>query len=116
MTEAVAEKVFTITVPLRKDEVGGLKIGQTRIPLERVIYAYNQGETPEQIVYNYDTLDLVDVYAVISFYLQNREEVEAYMQRREREAEEIRREIEAKYPPHGLRERLLARRAERSQS
>lgn len=115
MTEAVAEKVFTITVPLRKDEVGGLKIGKTRIPLERVIYAYNQGQTPEQIVHDFPTLDLADVYIVISYYLHNRSTVDAYIERREREAEAKRHEIESRFPAQALRERARAKRAQQVQ-
>jgi hypothetical protein len=40
--------------------------------------------------------------------------VQAYLAERERQATEVRREIEQRFPQDGLRERLLARRAERS--
>lgn len=102
--------LFTMTVPLREDEAGGLKIGDTRIPLERVVYAYQHGQTPEQIVRSYPDLKLAEVYAVISFYLENLSEVDAYIKRREQEAEAIRRDIETNFPSRELRTRLLARR------
>lgn len=97
--------------PLRVDESGVVRIGRTRIPIERVVYAYNHGESPEQIVDSFDTLALSDVYTLIGYYLRYRAEVDAYAEQRERRAEEVRRENEARFPPDGIRERLLARRA-----
>jgi hypothetical protein len=52
-----------------------------------------------------------DIYAVITYYLWSREEVEAYLEGRRRLEEAVRRENEARFPPAGVRERLLARRA-----
>jgi hypothetical protein len=75
-----------------------------------VIIAFGQGATPEQIVEDYDSLELAEVYAVISYYLQNREEVEDYLARRKVERGKLRRQIESRSNPQGIRERLLARR------
>src|SRR6266568_2426083 len=69
------------TVPLRTDEHGVLRVGDTRVRLDTVITAWKQGESPEQIVENFDVLDLADVYAVISYYLNHREEIERYLER-----------------------------------
>jgi uncharacterized protein (DUF433 family) len=103
----------TIPHPLRVDEHGAVRVGKTRIPLDTVIIAYQQGERPEDIARQYDTLDLADIYAAISYYLHHRQRVDAYLVERDREAEAIRREIEERSPPDGLRERLLARREAR---
>ena len=106
-------KVFqplTLTVPLREDEQGGWLVGKSTIPLERVIYAFNQGQTPEIIVANFPSLDLPDVYAVISYYLTNKGEVEDYIQRRKAEADNLRQAIEDRFPTSELRQQLLARR------
>ncbi|MBI3973871.1 MAG: DUF433 domain-containing protein [Chloroflexi bacterium] len=102
----------SLVVPLRRDSGGTFRVGATRVPLDTVVHAFNEGATPEEIVQRYSTLRLADVYAVISYYLHNRAEVEAYLRRREQEAENLRRKIEADFAPHGIRERLLARRAE----
>ncbi len=100
-------------VPLTRLEDGTWRVSGTRIPLERVVEYYNAGETPEGIVDAFDTLRLADVYAVISFYLDHKEGVDEYMRACEREAEEVRKVIEAGQPWRaGLRERLLARQAE----
>jgi uncharacterized protein (DUF433 family) len=97
-------------VPLRVDENGVLRVGQTRVPLDTVVYSFNQGASPEEIVLSYSTLELADVYAVINFYLYNRAEVDAYINGREEEAARIRAENEKRFPQAGIRARLLARR------
>jgi uncharacterized protein (DUF433 family) len=98
--------VATYEIPLTQTHAGVLRIGKTRVSLDSVIIAFNLGSTPEQIVQDYDSLTLSEVYAVISYYLQNREEVDAYLARRSKRRAELR----AQYNQVGIRERLLARR------
>jgi uncharacterized protein (DUF433 family) len=101
-----------IPVPLFDDGQGGLRIAGTRVLLERVIYAFEDGATPEGIVQSYDTLRLPDVYAVLTWYLAHKAEVQEYLRKRTEEADGIRRTIEACQPDRAeLRARLLARRA-----
>ncbi|MDQ3686834.1 MAG: DUF433 domain-containing protein [Acidobacteriota bacterium] len=100
----------TKPVPLTTTEHDVMRVGDTRVSLDTVIYAFKQGSTPEEIVSDYSTLDLSDVYAVIAYYLQNEAEVEDYLQQREAQRDEVRRETETRFPQAGLRERLLARR------
>jgi hypothetical protein len=76
-----------------------------------VIYAYKSGESPEQIVEDFDTLKLADVYSVIGYYPRHQSEVDAYLREAEAEAEAIRRRIESQPGYHEFREHLLARRA-----
>lgn len=99
-------------VPLRTDESGVIRVGKTRIPIDTVVYAFNQGASPEEIVMSYPTLSLIDVYAVVNYYLYNRAEVDAYIRQREAEAEHIRTENEKRFPSAGIRARLLARERE----
>ena len=99
---------------LRLDEGGVLRIGDTRVSLDSVIYAFNEGASAEEIVWRFSTLDLVQVYAIISYYLQNRAEVDAYLQTRKQQRAELRKEIENRFSPQGIRERLLARRTSKS--
>jgi uncharacterized protein (DUF433 family) len=100
----------TKPVPLTTDEHGRMRVGGTRVSLDTVVFAFKQGSTPEEIVADYSTLDLSDVYAVITYYLQNEAEVEDYLQRRQAQRDEVRREMETRFPQAGLRARLLARR------
>jgi uncharacterized protein (DUF433 family) len=102
--------VSTSEIKLTRNEAGVLLIGDSRVSLDTVIIAFNQGATPEQIVEDYDSLELVEVYAVISYYLQNREEVEKYLAGRKIQRKTLRREIESRTDPQEIRERLLARR------
>jgi uncharacterized protein (DUF433 family) len=100
-------------VPLHTDKHGVIRVGGTRVPLETVIDAFQRGETPEQIIFSFPILKLADVYAVIAYYLQHRDEIGAYIRQAEEEGDRIRREIETRQPDTvGIRARLLARREE----
>lgn len=105
----------SITVPLREDEHGAIRIGDTRMLLELVIRAYQRGETPEGIVDSYSTLSVADVYAVISYYLSHQAEIDAYVRQRDDLAKEIRQQIEANMTPEqkAFRARLRAIKAAR---
>src|SRR2546421_9743354 len=97
--------------PLREDDAGALRVGNSRVLLELVIRAFQDGATPETIVQRYCTLALPDVYAVIAYYLRHRSEVEEYLARREQKAEEVRQRIERQQGDlREIRARLLARR------
>lgn len=104
-------KITKQAVPLREDGAGGLRVGATRVTLEGVIYAWKNGATAEGIRQSYDTLPLADIYAVIAFYLKHEMEVEAYLQRREKESEAMRAEIEARHDQAALVKKLQARHA-----
>ncbi len=97
--------------PLRIDGDGVVRVGMTRVTLDSVIWAFKYGATAEQIVDDYDTLALADIYATIAYYLQHRVDVDRYLEEREQQAERVRREIDARTDMAGLRERLLRRRA-----
>jgi uncharacterized protein (DUF433 family) len=97
-------------IPLAVDADGVMRVGKTRVTLDTVIAAFREGATPETIAQQYPALALADVYAVISYYLNHRPEVHAYLQQREQAAIQIRQENEARFDPDGIRERLLARR------
>jgi uncharacterized protein (DUF433 family) len=103
--------VSTSEIKLAETEGGVLRIGDTRVSLDSVIIAFNQGSAPEQIVYDYDTLTLADVYAVISYYLQNRETVDSYLKKRAEQNEELRDANDVRFNHRGIREKLLARRS-----
>lgn len=101
---------LTVTVPLREEPPGVLRVGKSRVLLELVLRAFKAGATPEAIVQSYDTLNLADVYAVVSRYLVAPEPFEEYLRMRDRLATEARRLIEKSQGPQGnLRAVLLAR-------
>jgi uncharacterized protein (DUF433 family) len=108
--------IQTRPVPLRTNKDGAIFVGTSRVPLDTVVYAFRNGSTAEEIVERYDVLKLSDVYAVIAYYLDHLNEVDAYIKQREEEASTVRQEMEDRFPPHGLRERLLARRMKNAQT
>ena len=101
--------IATEPVPLRTDSDGSVRVGTSRVLLDVVIAAFKQGASAEQIVDQFPSIDLVDAYAVIAFYLRHTKDVDAYLEERRKEADQIRSEIEAKQRDSGIRDRLLAR-------
>ncbi len=97
-------------VPLKTDVDGVVRVGSSRVTLDTVIAAFTEGATAEEIVAQYPSLSLADVYAVIGYYLQQRAEVEAYLSQRRQLAADVRQHNEASFDPDGIRDRLLARR------
>lgn len=96
---------------VHEDADGALRVGGSRVLLELVIDAFEDGATPETIVHRYPTLALADAYAVVAYYLRHRGEIDAYLARREATAFEIRRRVEVDQGDlGGIRARLLARR------
>jgi len=103
--------------PLVETEQGAIRMRGTRVPLDAVVYSYKSGATPEQIVQSYPPLNLRDVYAAITYYLDHRALVDAYIERREVEAAEIKRRIGASQPSNEeFRARLLVRQAQTEKS
>lgn len=101
----------TETIPLRTDSSGVIRIAGTRITLDTVVRAFRDGATAEEIVQQYPSLDLADVYHVIGYYLRRTSEVEAYLQARKATADAARNQNETRFDPQGVRARLLARRS-----
>jgi uncharacterized protein (DUF433 family) len=101
------------SVPLYTDKDGVIRIKGTRVVLDVVIEEHLDGVMPEEIVRRFPTLRVSDVYLLIAYYLRHRNEVDTYLAEREQAAEELRQKVEADFPPDGIRERLLARLAER---
>ncbi len=100
-------------VPLKICDDGVVRVGNTRVTLDTIVAVFKQGATAEEIVYRYSSLQLADVYATVAFYLNHQHEVETYLQQRQQQAQEVRKMNEARFDPQGLRDRLLARKAER---
>ncbi len=97
-------------VPLLADSQGVVRVGSSRVTLASVVSAFHAGATAEQVAQQYPSVQLADVYAVVTYYLRHRAEVEEYLHERETEATLIRETNEARFDPAGIRERLLARR------
>ena len=95
--------------PIAKDEDGVLRVAGTRVTLDSIVTALDLGATSEEIVQRYPVVDLASAYALIAYVLRHRESVDAYLTERSRAASDVQAEVEARFPPDGLRARLLAR-------
>jgi uncharacterized protein (DUF433 family) len=102
-------------VPLRLDEDGTVRVGNTRITLDLIVEQYENGMTPEDMVRAYDTLKLADVYGALACYLHHQEEVSAYLRRRDEEAATLQAEIENERP-RIPKDELIARRSAMEQA
>lgn len=109
----VITKSDSVIAPLYTDDTGTVRVGKTRVRLDSVVYAFNQGHTPEEILMQFPSLDLADIYAVIAYYLNNQTAVDEYIQQNEAEGEKIRQEIESQPGYQAFRQRLLAHRERR---
>lgn len=99
--------------PLRRDSSGALRVGRSRVLLELLIHAFEDGVTPEAIAQQYPTVTLADIYGTIAYYLRHRDEIEAYLVERKRQAESIRKQIQSKQGDLSeIRSRLYARKTE----
>lgn len=105
-----------LPLPLAYDADGNVRVGGTRVTLDTIVACYKQYDSPEEIAYGFPTVGLANIYAAFAYYLSHKAEVDEYLERQEREAEEIRRKIEALHGPQPTLEQLLARRAERERA
>jgi uncharacterized protein (DUF433 family) len=99
-----------IPPPLDSNPDGVIRVAGTRVSLETIVTAFDVGATAEEIAQQYPSLELGDVYAVISYVLGHRTAVDEYVRTRTVAVQALRAESERRAPPDGLRARLLARR------
>ena len=105
----------TEIIPLEADPGGVVRVGKTRVTLDTVVAAFCEGATAEEIVHQYPSLSLADVYQIIGYYLRRSSEVDEYLRERIAKAEAARKTNETRFDPQGVRDRLLSRRHGRAQ-
>ncbi len=96
-------------VPIKTNKDGVILVSGTRVTLDTIIGAFNDGSTAEEIAYQYPSVPLADIYSVIGYYLRQKKQVDAYLKRREKQAREVYLLNEKRFNTAGIRERLLAR-------
>ncbi len=89
-----------------------LRVGKTRITLDTVVQAFNDGASPEEIVARFPSLTLGEAYAVIALYLEHRTDVDAYIALRLENSKQARDQNAKEFGLKGLRARLLSRAPE----
>ena len=95
--------------PIREFD-DALRVGDTGVTLETVLWAFQQGSTPEDIADQFPTLMLADVYEVIAYYLRHQAEIDRYLAVQEQRYEQSADGLFSSAPETPLRARLRARR------
>lgn len=101
-----------LTKPYVEYRDSGYWIGATRISLDSVVYSFLNGESPESIAQNFPLLSLENVYGAITFYLANRELIDAYLEEGEAEFRQLQHRCREKNPL--LYQKLKAAQNEKS--
>ncbi|MBF2096870.1 MAG: DUF433 domain-containing protein [Gloeomargaritaceae cyanobacterium C42_A2020_066] len=95
--------------PLHEDATGAIRVGDSRVLLEVVIQAFQDGASPEAIALSYSTLSLADVYNTIGYYLCHQADVDHYLRQREQMADVIQAHLSHIQPDlTSIRSRLRA--------
>ncbi len=90
---------------------GEILLRNHRVGLFHVVKRYNDGFSAEMIVCQYPTLPLALIHKVIAFYLENRQEVDSYVQQCDASLEELRQDGRGGIDFAALRARVAASRS-----
>ncbi|HLM00318.1 MAG TPA: DUF433 domain-containing protein [Pyrinomonadaceae bacterium] len=105
----------TQQVPLTLWEDGSIRVKGTRLLIDMIVNAHKRGECPEEIfdAFPSDKYTIADIYSIIAYYLTHKDKIEKYLAKREKEAEEIKKEIESmpgyRQRSEDLRQKVLER-------
>lgn len=103
--------VATMSVPITKNRDGVFCVSGTRVTLDTLIAAFDAGASAEEIALQYPSLKLADVYSTISYYLQNQQQLQEYLQERKQLTTITRKQNESRFNADNIRSRLMQRRA-----
>jgi uncharacterized protein (DUF433 family) len=98
--------------PLITGDDGTIRVKGSRVTLDVIVRQFKQGATAEQILEDFPSLNLRDVYGAIYYYLEHEAEVEEYLKAQQDAAAESRELIEGEGDGGALRERIRARRGQ----
>ena len=100
--------------PIAADRDGVLRVSGTRVTVDTIVEAFEEGASAEEIASQYPVVPLPDVYSVIAYYLQHRTEIDAYLAGRQIAKAAAHRTARSGSATSSLREVLLSRRADRT--
>jgi uncharacterized protein (DUF433 family) len=66
---------------------GVYRVGDTRVSLDSLVYLFREGMSVESMVESYPALTLEEMHGALAYYLDNQEEIDAYIAEGERMAE-----------------------------
>jgi uncharacterized protein (DUF433 family) len=74
-----------VNVTYVEQQDGSYMVSGTRVSLDSVVHAFVCGSSAETIAQAFPVLNLEQVYGAITFYLAHREEVDRYLETRQRD-------------------------------
>jgi uncharacterized protein (DUF433 family) len=82
--------VFLMNLPefLSTDEFGAIRLAGTRIGLSQLMWYYNEGNSVEALQQQFPTLGFAQIYKVLAYYWDNKDEIDAYLKQAEATMEE----------------------------
>lgn len=107
--EQLLQQAAPPELPVHVEVNGAARIGDTRVTLEVILTAFEQGETPEQIVHAYPSLQLGDVCTLYAYYCRNKALFCQYLEQSRAQEQAIRQKIEAKYSTETIPQKIRQR-------
>lgn len=89
---AMGVDIGTLIVRTPEMRGGRPRLAGTGVTVRRIVGWYKLGLSPEEIADEFGHLSLAQVYAALTYYHANREEIEADLAAEEREAARLERE------------------------
>ena len=103
----------TQRVPIAVDEKGFWRVEGTRVGVDVILQQYLDGASADQIAEDFPSVIPCQIYGIIAYYLQHRDEVNAYLKEAENKASVLRDRIDSESGNRELRELLQTRRVAR---
>ena len=91
--------ISTVSNYVEQTLEGVWKVCGSRVSLDSVLAGYFSGLSPEGIQEAYPSLSLEAIHGCLAFYLRNRTEIDAYLQRERDHFESLRRAMAVKNQP-----------------
>jgi uncharacterized protein (DUF433 family) len=101
-----------VSIPLETNKQGVIRVKGTRVSLDSILHAYNEGATAEEIVLRYPTCAIEEVYTILSWALNNSDFVTEYLAIQTARRGQLEKVIRQEFPSSGLKERVSEHREE----
>ena len=87
---------FPDTVPLVQWEDGTIRVQDSRVTLDTIVARFQVGDTLAEIHDGFPTVPPEQIKTIIDWYLNNKSEVDVYLEQEEAEAERLRLRIQSR--------------------